>query len=98
MEPVEDLELVPVLGRDLARVEAVALLECRRDVPAFAERLLRRLRPRAQGRLRLLEEGVGLAEEPVVREGDARRAAHGELVQRVQRLIEVEVRRRGRGA
>ena len=95
---VHDVELLLVSRVDVAEERVEPCGERVGDVGALAVGLLGRLRPLRQRLHRLGQQLVGLLEQPVVGQRDARRPAGRELRQRRDGLVEVEVRRRRRGA
>ncbi len=85
-------------GVDVAEQRVEASGQRIGDVGALAVGLLGRLRPLAQRLFRLREQFLGLLEQSVVRQRDARGTAGRELSERGDGLVEVEVRRRRRGS
>ena len=98
VDSVHDVQLLLVGGVDVAEQRVEAGRERVGDVDPLPVGLLRRLGPQAQGLLRLGQQLFGMLEQPVVGQGDRRRSAGRELAQRGERLVEVEVGRRGRRA
>ncbi len=74
VDPVHDVQLLLVRGVDVAEQRVESGRERVGDVGPLAVGLLRRLGPLAQRLLRLGQQLLGLLEQPVVRQGDARRA------------------------
>jgi hypothetical protein len=78
-------------------VAGEGLVEGGGDVVALAPGPLGHLGPAPQGVLGLVEGRRRIGHQPVVGQGQTGRAAGGANVQRVEGLVEVEVRRRGGG-
>ena len=99
MDPVQRLGDLPGLGVDGLQLVRERLVQRGGDVPSVPERRLGHRGPALEGRGRLRQQVERITRgHAVVGEGQSRRASGGEALQRLEREVEVEVRRRCRRA